>query len=429
MLGSAADQVGGAAFDRTYPAPGGGEVSSPVFADARPVLDTSTPVLILGGKENSLSLTRRYGRLGITVRASGPANCWALYSRYCREAFRIPHGAKARKYWERLLLAEGGERLDRHIILPCSDDAIEFVAEHHAALADRHILGSAFPELQLALLDKQRTLELAAAVGVPAPRFWSIASADDLAAIRDSVTFPVMVKPLHSHKFVRVFHQKLFIVEKDFSELAEKIRLATGHGLQVMVVEMIPGPDSLLSSYYTYLDRNGGHLFHFTKRIIRRFPANRGGACYHVTEWLPETAELGRKLFGGIGFRGLGNVEFKRDLRDGKLKVIEVNGRFTAAQELVVQSGAPIDLIVYCDLTGQPPPRFSSYRQELRYWYPLRDFLAFLELRGRGELSFAGWLKSLAPYRHVLPLASLRDPAPVLGAALAVMLQIVRGRA
>ena len=40
---------------------------------------------------------------------------------------------------------------------------------------------------------------------------------------------------------------------------------------------------------------------------------NRGGGCYHETKWLPETAELGRRFFTGIGFRGMGNIEFKRD--------------------------------------------------------------------------------------------------------------------
>jgi hypothetical protein len=46
-------------------------------------LDTSAPVLVLGGKENALSVTRHLGRLGITVRVSGGANSWGMHSRYC----------------------------------------------------------------------------------------------------------------------------------------------------------------------------------------------------------------------------------------------------------------------------------------------------------------------------------------------------------
>lgn len=143
---------------------------------------------------------------------------------------------------------------------------------------------------------------------------------------------------------------------------------------------------------------------------------NRGGACFHQSEWLPETADMGRRLFDGIGWQGVGNVEFKRDLRDGKLKIIEVNGRFTAAHRLITAAGAPIDLVVYCYLTGQMLPRFDSYSQSLRMWYPARDFLAFLQLRGRGEITFGEWLRSVLTSRFVLPNASITDPWPAVWA-------------
>ena len=72
-----------------------------------------------------------------------------------------------------------------------------------------------------------------------------------------------------------------------------------------------------------------------------------GNACYHISSWEPEAADLGEKFFRGINLRGLGNIEFKRDLRDGKLKVIECNARFTAAQELLNRSGMDISEIIY----------------------------------------------------------------------------------
>ena len=38
-------------------------------------------------------------------------------------------------------------------------------------------------------------------------------------ALRGALTFPVMVKPVHSHLFVRAFGKKLFIIEADFDEV------------------------------------------------------------------------------------------------------------------------------------------------------------------------------------------------------------------
>jgi len=93
------------------------------------------------------------------------------------------------------------------------------------------------------------------------------------------------------------------------------------------LVEWIPGRTTLLCSYYTYLDGGETPRFHFTKRVIRRFPAGMGNACYHVTDWNPEVRDLALRLFRWVGLLGLANAEFKRDERDGQLKLIECNAR------------------------------------------------------------------------------------------------------
>jgi predicted ATP-grasp superfamily ATP-dependent carboligase len=389
---------------------------------------TETPVLVLGGKENSLAIARHLGARGIAVRVSGPANCWGMNSRYCRERFPIPFGSGAAAFWKELLLGAGSTRLHGHILFPCSDEALEFIAGHRGELAQHYLLAGCPPALTRALLDKMRTLELAREAGVPTPRFWKIDAHGDLVGLKDEVRFPVLVKPIHSHKFVRVFGRKLFIVEEGFSELSAKIALALEHGLGVMVVEMIPGPDSRLSSYNTFITETGESLFQFTKRIIRRYPVNSGNGCYHVTSIEPETAKLGQKLFANLGVRGFANVEFKQDPRDGLLKIIEINARFTAAHELIVQSGAPVDLIAYCHITGQPAPQFTTYKQDLRLWYPFRDFLGFMQLMKRGELGFKGWVGSIIGHPIVFPLFRLDDLKPSLFAGLANFERLIRGR-
>ncbi len=382
-------------------------------------IDTSTPVLVLGGKENALSLVRRFGKLGIKTRVSGDADCWGRYSRYCAQSLPVPRDEAAADYWAGLLLSGKSQDLHGSLIICCSDVAIEFVAANREELGRHYLLGDGNAGLQNALLDKRETLELARKAGVATPQFWDVNSERDLEAIREAIQFPVMVKPIISHRFSKIFGCKLFIIEDSFDELAEKVRLSWQNNLDVMVIEMIPGPDCLLSSYYTYIDGDDNVLFDYTKRIIRRFPQNQGLACYHASEWLPETAEAGKKFFTGIGFSGLGNIEFKRDPRDNLLKVIECNARFTAAQELVIQSGAPIDLIFYCSVTQQPMPKFSTFQQNMTFWYGLRDTLAFIELYRQGKIGFGEWVKSVLPMNHVAPLHRLSDPMPTAGALAA----------
>jgi len=181
-----------------------------------------------------------------------------------------------------------------------------------------------------------------------------------------------------------------------------------------MISEYIPGPDTLLSSFYTYLDHNRNALFRYTKFVIRRFPVNFGGGSFHGAKWLPETAQEGERFFRHIDFTGLANIEFKKDLRDGNLKVIECNARFTAAQEFVTRCGINMPYIIYCYLTGNPLPKSNSYKENLYFWYLQRDFNSFQELHQRGELSLLRWLGSFITKKRVYPLFRWDDPGPAL---------------
>jgi D-aspartate ligase len=375
-------------------------------------LDVSRPVVLLGGRENCLAVTRNLGRLGIKVYVSGRKGCHALYSRHCNRAFPVERGISAEQAWHQLLLGGPPPELRGAVVFALCDESLEFLAAHHDALGQRYKLPAFSLDLSMAMLDKRETLIRARAAGVPTPNFWVVDTPDDLAAIRNDIQTPVMVKPLNSRAFVDKFGCKLFIVDGGFDEVVEKVELCHAHGIKVMLMEMIPGPDSLLSSFNTCRTASGKMLYEYTKSVIRRWPINRGGGTCHQSIWLPETAAMGRKLFDMIGWQGIGNVEFKRDMRDGQLKIIEVNGRFTAAQRLITEAGAPIDLIVYCHLTGQPQPHFDSYSQTKLFWYPLRDFFAFLQMRRAGQITFAEWLRSLDVRSLLLSVASWRDPLP-----------------
>jgi predicted ATP-grasp superfamily ATP-dependent carboligase len=383
-------------------------------------LDTSRPVLLLGGGASTLAAARSLGSAGIPVFASG-STCRAMKSRYCRLARPVPRGTNSQTYWRRILIDEPDEALAGSLIMPGCDESLEFVEANHQALRQRYVIEEFVPELRRAMLDKLQTLELARAAAVPTPNYWCIERAEDVEAVKPELRLPVMVKPLRSYSFMEAFGRKLFIVRDSVEEVAEKVELCLSRGHAVMIVEMIPGPDNLLSSYYTYRTPQGRLLYDYTKSVIRRWPVNRGGACFHQSEWLPETAELGRRLFEGVGWEGIGNVEFKRDVRDGKLKIIEVNGRLTAGHPLLTRGGAQIDLMIYCHLTGQPVPPLGRYAQNLRLWDPLRDFMAYRLLARRGELSLLGWFRSIFAQKIIFSFFSFDDPLPGLTEAWATI--------
>lgn len=367
--------------------------------------------MLLGGDANSMAITRSLGRRGIPVRVSCKPEELVAHSRFCAGSHPLAIGVSALEFWGDLLLATDRPTFQGSVLLPCSDEALEFMADHRDALQMRYLLDDYSPELIRAMLDKQRTAELAGRLDLPIPAFRPIDTLSDLEGLEEVVRFPLIVKPVHSHLFTRHYPGRKYLEPANADELRRQARELLEKQLRVLVCERIPGPDSLMSSYYTYITPNGTALFHFTKRIMRRFPVNEGGATYHVSDWLPETAELGRRFFEGIGLQGLGNVEFKRDPRDGKLKLIESNLRFTQAHQLLVDVGMDSALMIYNHITERPLPRTGPYRTNVTLLFPESDYYAFKQLQARGELTLAQWLGSIAR-RHCLPYFSLSDPWP-----------------
>jgi predicted ATP-grasp superfamily ATP-dependent carboligase len=375
--------------------------------------DPAEPVIILGGGANALSVARQVGRLGARVYALNEPGAFVRYSRFCRpvDAARAP-GEDLKAAWARFLLGDASADLRGAVLLACSDDGIELIAARRDELAARYLLDDSDPGAQLTMLNKLATYRAAAAAGVPTPRFWVAESVADLQAVQGDLVYPLVVKPRLSHVFEARTGRKLLEVD-DWAGVADAVEAVAATGTASVLMEKIPGPDDRLCSYYTYLDENSRPMFHFTKRIIRRFPVMTGTACYHLTDWVPEAAELGNRLFSHVGLRGLANVEFKRDERDGKLKLIECNARFTASDCLVARAGINLAAFVYCRLTGRPPPDMTHFRRGLRLWDPVRDFQAHLALRKRGELTTAQWLASVCR-RQTFPYFQWTDPVPAL---------------
>jgi D-aspartate ligase len=368
----------------------------------------SPPAVIVGGGENALSVARSLSKAGVEVCALNEPQALIRYSRFARWV-PTPAGASG---WAEHLLGPAESELAGAVLLPCSDDAIEMICENHAALSRRYLLEEGQPAVRTRLLSKLDSYVDGAAAGVPTARFWHVGSLADVRAVRRELVFPVLIKPIFSHAFQKVGRGK-FVQVEDYDELLREFEGLEAQDVRFILMEFIPGPDDRLCSYYTYLDEAGEPLLDFTKRIIRRYPTNMGRGSYHITDWIPEVRELGLQFLRYTGYRGLANVEFKWDARDRKLKLIECNARFTAADNLIRASGIDLPLFVYRRLTGQPLPAVNDYKRGLRMWYPRADLLAFLELRRRGDLALSQWLRGLA-HPQVLPAFAWSDPVPAV---------------
>jgi D-aspartate ligase len=381
--------------------------------------------VILGGESVAVAVARSLAPLGVETYALGDTWDPQRWGRFVDHFVDVgSKGGVEERYmeWLRTHGPRGG------VVMPCYDDGLDTVARNRAQLEEwgyRPLEGN--DEVNLAMMDKERSLDLCRRAGVPAPHAVAVRSHAAAERAAADLQFPLALKPIQSHLFAREFGETKLLVVSSPEELAPTLERTLGLGIDMLATELIPGWDDQIVTYYTYLGDHGEPLFHFTKRKLRQWPVHFGLACYQVTTWDPELAEVGLRFCQGTGIRGIGTVEFKRDPRDGDFKFIECNPRLTGSTELVRHAGIEIPQIAYLRAIGRTPPPVRGYRTGVREWYPLSDLKALRHYRQAGELTTAAWARSMLRRFH-FPRFRASDPMPSIVRIGIRPLQFVRRR-
>lgn len=368
------------------------------------------PAVILGGGATALSVARSLHDAGVPTYVLDRGDSLVRFSRKRTAFVDVGYAEMQEHMLDWLRTAPSGA-----VVLAASDDGLELIARNREALLGWGLIPmEADDEVLLAMLDKTRAYELAEAHGIPAPRTVCLRHLNDVEEVADYLEYPCVLKPTHSHLFrIRSGTIQKVVIVAGPAELRTQFARLSAIGVETFITEVISGPDDEFVSYYSYLDGDGEPLLHFTKRKIRQYPPRFGLGTYHATTHDPEVMDVGLRFFRAVGLRGLGNVEFKRDGRDGRLKLIECNPRFTASNELIWRAGVNLALFSYNRLTGRPAPAVDDYRDGMRLWEPVDDARAFMLYRRHGELTLTGWLGSLA-HRQCFPVGRLNDPLPAV---------------
>jgi predicted ATP-grasp superfamily ATP-dependent carboligase len=257
-------------------------------------------------------------------------------------------------------------RLGGGVVFPASDESAAAASRHKARLERRGCVVAAPPwEVARNFIEKRRTYELAGAAGVPTPVSRVVSSAAEAREVAAQVGFPLLVKPSQSHLFYERFHRKMVPVSSA-AELVRHVEEARRAGLEVVLQELVPGPDTDVVNYNAY--RAGGEaVVEFTARQLRKAPPHLGSPRVVRSERVPEVLEPGRATLRAIGFEGYACTEFKRDARDGRYRLLDVNGRHNLSGLLAVRCGINFPLLHYRHLALGEVPRAAGFTEDV-YW-------------------------------------------------------------
>jgi D-aspartate ligase len=322
-----------------------------------------------------------------------------------------------------VFLEELGARLpQRGVLFPTHDEFI-WVLSRNAERLERYFhLPFSRWDVMRRLHDKRTQLEAAWKSGVDTPKTIFIDAPDQVEAAGREVPYPAVLKPVDSLAFKQRFHRHLLDV--DSADDLRRIYPSVADLGTLMLQERVPGGDDELFSVGSYLDASSRALAVFTGHKIRQHPAGAGSARLGVSKWDTELADAGLRLLVELGFHGVSQVEFKRDARDGRYCLMEVNARHWMWHALSTACGVNLSLAAYRDAIGKP---FLAPRQVdgPKWVVATKDTPLAAREMWRRELSPIAWARSLKGAR-VDGVLSLRDPVPGLRNVGRVALQIAR---
>jgi predicted ATP-grasp superfamily ATP-dependent carboligase len=375
------------------------------------------PVLLLGG----INVARAFGLAGIPVVVLSPdPDEPALSSRYCCEseviapledeasvlaALRRVGTRLARRFGRRIPLVFG------------NDDFLRFAHAHREALAEHFRVELVDRDLGEALLDKSRFAELARkhALPVPATLSWDGEGRDALAGFPG----PVLVKPNVKFRWedspllAGLFRAEAKATIFDSGRAAREHPAVARHHQDLVFQQYIAGDDRQLHCFDGVCDRDSRVLAGYTGRKIRTFPPLVGeSSCVELTRE-PALAALAHDIARRLGLRGIFNMDFKQDPRDGRYYLLEVNARYNFWLYAGAKNGVNLARVMYDWLLHGtvPGPLVNGTRVR---WVDMKlDYRAFRSLAASGELGWGRWLASLAP-PTIHSVFSWRDPYPWL---------------
>jgi D-aspartate ligase len=296
-----------------------------------------SPAIVVGvGWVAGLAAIRSLGRADIRVLAvDDRSSALGFRSRYA-EPRRSPDRDDRESFVSFL------DRLGEGVVFPTGDRDLETLARN------QDVLPFQFPfpgwEVLAGVQDKRRQLAAATRAHVDVPRF-----AD---APTDDFGYPVLVKPVEPVAFRERYGVKAFRCATR-EELDNRFEEASD--FHPLVQEWIPGGDDTLHTVGSYVARDGEALGLFSGRKLVQTPRQIGTARVAEAGWLPELVDEALRLLRELGVFGVSQVEFKRDPRDGRFKLIEVNPRLWEWHGLAAACGVDLPRIAYLDAIGERP--------------------------------------------------------------------------
>lgn len=302
-----------------------------------------------------LAAVRSLGQRGLHVIAGNDKpHALAFTSRFCAGRFLYPSPNEGPKEYLAFMLEHlRAERYD--CFIPMSDEEVTLVARHREKFGELTNLVMVDGGTMEVAQDKWRTAEFALAQGFPHPKTFVVDHLDDLERLQNQVPYPAIIKPRKSSGA-----RGLVFVERP-EELVPQYLRVHRHFPFPLIQECIP-TNSPKYAVSCLLNHQSQVRVAVVQRFWRQYPLKGGPATCFETVDRPDLQGYGVRILEILGWQGVAEVEFLEDERDGEVKLMEINPRFSATLALTIQAGVELPHLLYSLATEGDVEPHMDYR-------------------------------------------------------------------
>jgi D-aspartate ligase len=359
-----------------------------------------------------LGVARSLGRLGIPVYGvhddlRGPVPS----SRYLRHTFEWDLDREPPERSVEYLCELAGRLGDRPLLIATDDVTSLLVDDHAERLGDHYTFAGQPPGLARELASKKGMFLLCRKHGVPTPDAYFPESRDEVVEFSGRTEFPVVLKGIDPGRMTVGGGPRVAIANDAGKLLALHDELEDPAAPNLMLQEYIPGGEDSVWMFNGYFDGTSECKVAFSGKKIRQYPAYAGMSSLAICLRNEQVERDTKDFMKAIGYRGILDIGWRFDARDGQYKLLDVNPRVGATFRLFIgTNGIDVVRALYLDMAGEPVP--STTAREGRKWmvenYDLASSLRHFRDR---NLTVREWARSI---RGVEELAwfSVDDPAP-----------------
>lgn len=304
------------------------------------------------------------------------------------------------------------------VIIPVADEFVCAIAAHADVLQHHYIFSMESVALQAALATKEQQYALARECGLPIPRTEYIQSRAEMEAFVAEARFPCLIKPRHQREWEvlpegNALRGLKLIPAKSAAEMLSHYALSEPCRPEVMAQEIIAGGDDMKYCYLSVYGRGSRRLGHCVVQELRAYPVFFGSGSIVAPVVDPEIDMLCDQFLRGIHYVGICEIEVKRDTRDGVVRLIEVNPRFSGTGDAALYTGIEIGWLHYLDLIGQHPEPMEPTRFRFKHVTLRRDIQSYEGYLQRGILTWGNIFRSLEGPLEFFDF-DFDDPRPTL---------------